>query len=435
MNVLPKLNSNRPRPAKSAGRFSALMSSCLGGFFDGFDASIYVLVLFPALAELLHTQSHAVVGPYGAMVLAVFMIGWALGAIIFGAMSDQFGRVRIMTFTILLYAVSSGLCALSQTWQEMAICRFLVGIGIGGEMGAGAIFLSEYFDGGGRYRALSFMNASICAGYMFSAVANFVLGNWGWRYVFLCGLAPALLAIYVRLRLVDSEPKLGELEKQSPLEPVRLIMSVHLKKTLLILAIASTAIVNWWAVLSWVPAWINQLVGGLAVTERSVVSFTMYLGSITAALTALRFVPLLGRKRAFALAFAGSLLFDLLLFLCVKQYGPLLITLSYFAGFFAAIPFLYMYTIVPELFPARIRGTAFGISIQTGRTFAAIAAIVGGQIIAVCHGLYPLAGSCIALVNLIGFSVAWLIPEHENYLTLESSWKADPLANDKSLAS
>jgi MFS family permease len=432
MNTLPKLNKSAPVRPKSAGKMSALLSSCLGGFFDGFDASIYVLVLFPALSELLNTQSHAVVGPIGATVLAVFMVGWALGAIFFGALSDRFGRVRIMTFTILLYAIASGMCALSHTWQEMAICRFLVGLGIGGEMGAGAIFLSEYFDGAGRYRALGFMNASICAGYMFSAVANYVLGNWGWRYVFLCGLAPALLAIYIRLRLVDREPRL---EKQPTLEPIRIILSVHLKKTLIILAIASTAIVNWWAVLSWVPAWVNQLVGGLAVTERSIVSFAMYSGSITGAIFALRLVPPLGRRRAFALAFAGSLLFDLLMFACVKQYGPLLIVLSYFAGLFAAIPFLYMYTIVPELFPARIRGTAFGISIQTGRTFAALAALLGGQIIAACHGLYPLAGGCIATVNLIGFAVAWLIPEHENYLTLESSWTADPLASEKSPAS
>ncbi len=428
MNVLPKLNSNPPRRAKSAGRTSALLSSCLGGFFDGFDASIYVLVLYPALSELLHTQSHAVVGPVGAMVLAVFMVGWALGAILFGALSDRFGRVRIMTFTILLYALSTGLCAISHTWQEMAFYRFLVGLGIGGEMGAGAIFLSEYFDGAGRYRALGFMNASICAGYMFSAVANSFLGNLGWRYVFLCGLAPALLAVYLRFRLVDSEPRM---EKQGTLEPVRLILSVHLKKSLIILAIASTAIVNWWAVLSWVPAWINQLVGGLAVQERSIVSISMYIGSITAAIGALRFVPVIGRRRAFAMAFAGSLLFDLLMFLCVKQYGPLLIVLAYFAGFFAGMPFLYMYTIVPELFPARIRGTAFGISIQTGRTFAALAALLGGQIIAACHGLYPLAGSVIALVNVVGFAVAWLIPERENYLTLESSWQADPLASDK----
>jgi MFS family permease len=428
MNVLPKLNSNPPRRAKSAGSTSALLSSCLGGFFDGFDASIYVLVLYPALSELLHTQSHAVVGPVGAMVLAVFMVGWALGAILFGALSDRFGRVRIMTFTILLYALSTGLCAISHTWQEMAFYRFLVGLGIGGEMGAGAIFLSEYFDGAGRYRALGFMNASICAGYMFSAVANSFLGNLGWRYVFLCGLAPALLAVYLRFRLVDSEPRM---EKQGTLEPVRLILSVHLKKSLIILAIASTAIVNWWAVLSWVPAWINQLVGGLAVQERSIVSISMYIGSITAAIGALRFVPIIGRKRAFAMAFAGSLLFDLLMFLCVKQYGPLLIVLAYFAGFFAGMPFLYMYTIVPELFPARIRGTAFGISIQTGRTFAALAALLGGQIIAACHGLYPLAGSVIALVNVIGFAVAWLIPERENYLTLESSWQAAPRASDK----
>jgi MFS family permease len=184
-----------------------------------------------------------------------------------------------MTWTILLYAVASGLCALSHTWQELAFYRFLVGLGIGGEMGAGAIFLSEWFVGKNRYRALGLMNGSICAGYMLSAVANFVLGHAGWRYVFLCGLVPALLAIYVRLQLSDPIPKQVDENEQGNFSPFKYLFSLHLKKSLVVLALASVAMINWWAVLSWVPAWINQLTGGLAVTERSAVSFTMYMGS------------------------------------------------------------------------------------------------------------------------------------------------------------
>jgi MFS family permease len=401
------------------------LSACLGGLFDGFDASIYVLVLFPALSDLLHSNSHQVVGPIGAIVLAVFMVGWAAGAIIFGMLSDRFGRVRTMTWTILLYAISSGLCAMSHSWQELAFYRFLVGLGIGGEMGAGAIFLSEWFVGKARYRALALMNVSICAGFMLSAVANFVLGHAGWRYVFLCGLAPALLAIYVRLKLVDRTPSAAEIDEQRNFSPFKFLFSLHLKKSLVVLALASVAMVNWWAVLSWVPAWINQMTGGLAVTERSAVSFTMYTGSIIADALGFSLLPFLKRRRTFALAFSGCLIFDLVMFLTVKSYGPSLLALAFGAGAFAALPFMFLYTMVPELYPTKVRGTAFGVSIQTGRMFAAGAALVSGQVIAAFHGSYPIAGSFVALVNVIGFAVAWFIPEDENYLNLESSWSLD----------
>jgi len=404
---------------------AALLSACLGGLFDGFDASIYVLVLYPALSDLLKTKSHEVVGPIGAIILAVFMIGWAAGAIIFGRLSDRFGRVRTMTWTILLYALGSGLCAVSHTWQELAFYRFLVGLGIGGEMGAGAIFLSEWFAGKARYRALALMNGAICAGYMLSAVANFVLGHAGWRYVFLCGLAPALLAIYVRLQLKDPERTKAEANEQRDFSPFKFLYSLHLKKSLVILTLASVAMINWWAALSWVPAWINQMTGGLAVTERSTVMFTMYVGAIIFDLVGMSLLPYLKRRRTFAIVFAGCLVFDLLMFLTVKSYGPNLLVFAFGAGGFAAMPFMFLYTMVPELYPTRVRGTAFGISIQTGRTFAAMFALLGGQLIAAFHGSYPIAGAVVGLINILGFVAAWLIPEDENYLNIESSWELE----------
>jgi len=420
----PSTASRRPIASGRPKSAAALLSASLGGLFDGFDASIYVLVLYPALSDLLHTKSHAIVGPVGAIVLAIFMLGWGSGAILFGWLSDRFGRVRMMTWSILLYAVASGLCALSHSWQELAFYRFCVGIGIGGEMGAGAIFLSECFSGNTRYRALAFMNVSICAGYMLSGVANFVLGQAGWRSVFLCGLIPALLAVYVRLQLTDRIFTPIEVNEQRNFKPFHFLFSFHLKKSLIILALASVAMVNWWAVLSWVPAWINQMTGGLAVNERSAVSVTMYTGSIIADILGFSLLPYLRRRRTFAIAFAGCLILDLFMFQTVKSYGPYLLAMAFGAGAFGALPFMFLYTMVPEMYPAKVRGTAFGVSIQSARAFAAAAALVSGQIIGTFNGSYPIAGSLVAFINVLGFAAAWLIPEDENYLNLETSWLA-----------
>ncbi len=406
----------------AGGSNAVLLSACLGGLFDGFDAGIFGMVLFPAVSELIQSNSHAAVGPIGAAILAIFMIGWALGAMVFGVLSDHIGRVRTMTLTIVLYAVSSALCAISHSWQELAFYRFLVGFGIGGEQGAGAILLSEWFRGKNRYWSIGLMAAATALGYLLIALVNLLLGNAGWRYIFLTGIAPALLAVYVRLKI--SEPEHGISSSPagikpaitSPLSTLRRTLSSHGRKTLVIVALASVAIVNWWAVLSWVPAWINQLTGGLAVVERSAVMFAMYSGAMVGSLLGVPLLLRLGRRRAFALGFIGALIIDTAMFLGTKAYGPSLIVMASIAGVLAVMPFSCLFISVPELYPTDIRGTAFGISLQAGRIFAAIAAIAGGQIIAACHGSYAIAGSCVALINIIGFIGSFFIPEKENHL-------------------
>jgi MFS family permease len=402
---------------------AVLFSASLGALFDGFDASLFGIVLFPAVSDLIQSESHAVVGPVGAIILAIFMIGWALGAIGFGFLSDRIGRVRTMMFTILLYAVSAGLCSISQSWQELALYRFLVGLGIGGEQGAGAILLSEWFQGKNRHWSIGVMTASIGVGYLLTSVVNFYLGHAGWRYVCLAGIIPAFLAFYVRSKLSDPETSVAALHHDTPSQfaSLRRILSADLRKTLIILTLASAAIVNWWAVLSWVPAWINQLTGGLAVVERSVVMFAMYSGAIISSIVGVPILLHLRRRKAFALTFVGSLVIDATMFLCSHNYGPSLIIFASLAGAFAALPFLWLFISVPEMYPISVRGTAFGVSIQTGRMLAAIFAIVGGQLIAACHGSYAIAGSCVALINIVGFLGSFFVPEEENYLLAEEA--------------
>lgn len=132
------------------GKWHAFIAAWLGAFFDGLDATIFVMVLFPALSQLLGTSDHAKIGQYGSYVLAVFMLGWATGAVVFGMLADRIGRAKTMMITILMYALCTGLCALAQTWQELAFYRFLVGCGIGGEIGIGGVILAETWQGKSR---------------------------------------------------------------------------------------------------------------------------------------------------------------------------------------------------------------------------------------------------------------------------------------------
>ena len=150
-----------PKSITGPSRWHALLATWLGGVFDGMDSSIFAIVLYPSLSDLLNTTSHAVVAVHGSYIIALFMFGWAAGAIIFGTAADHFGRARVLTFTIILYALCTGLCATAHSWQELGFYRFLVGAGIGGEMGIDGVHLSECWTSKTREHAVGAMATSL----------------------------------------------------------------------------------------------------------------------------------------------------------------------------------------------------------------------------------------------------------------------------------
>src|SRR5438128_2762709 len=130
-------------------QWRVLLVAWLGWVFDSMDATIYAIVLHPALRDLLSTSVSGgsapdeAIGWYGGIIFSIFLIGWAIGGVLFGVLADRFGRTRTLIFTILIYAVCTGLAALSATWWQLAIYRFLTALGIGGEWAAGASLVAE----------------------------------------------------------------------------------------------------------------------------------------------------------------------------------------------------------------------------------------------------------------------------------------------------
>jgi MFS family permease len=420
---------NKPKVrAESSSSWRVLLAILLGHVFDGLDASIYLIVLFPCLSELLHSTSYTNVGVHGSIIMAIFMIGWASGAVIGGTVSDHFGRKRVVMVTILLYAVGSGLCAISHNWLELAFFRFLVGVGIGGEVSAGGVMLAESWSTRSRLHTSCLLPGAFAVGYLLAALLNLFLATLGWRWLFIAGVLPALLTVYIRLKLDD--PLVFQLnqaykrrlraKKKSELtaeeaEVLRFsffrIFSEQLRyKTLIVVAFLVVMTIGYWAALAWVPAWINQLTGTSAVQERSSAAVVMNVGSIIASALAGVLVICLGRRNAFRLAFLGSLIGCGGMFLTVKAFGPTLLTWVFASGFFCILPFALMYIYVPELFSTEVRATAFGFGFQIARMATAFAAIFSGQLIAFFAGSYALAGACIAGIYALGFLVTFFMP-------------------------
>ena len=403
-----------------AMKIHAFLAASLGILFDAMDASIYFMVLHPCLADLLHTTSDAEIGHYGSIILCLFMVGWAVGSLVFGILADKIGRSRTMVLTIILYAICTGLCATSSTWIELGIYRFLVGVGIGGEISIGAVMLCEFWTGRGRIFACCLLESAFCLGYLATSLANLGIGELSWRPMFLIGLVPAIVALYIRIKLKEPEnfQKVQaarnsgqDHSSSSAMSTLQAIFSSKwIATTVSISTLTGVAIVGYWAALSWIPAWINQLTGTVAVEERSTAGIVMNVSGVIACVLTGLMIEHWGRKGTLKITFLGSLLSTVLMFLTVQSYGTELLCWLFFVGFFTSVPFVVLVIMIPEMFVTELLATASGFAFSAGRLVAALAALASGEIIGIFGGSYAAAGASVGLVYAIGFLASYFVP-------------------------
>ena len=188
----------------------------LGWGLDCLDQQIFNIFRNPALAQVLHEDETAeIVAAYAGYATSLMLIGWATGGILFGIMGDKFGRAKTMIFTILIYAVFTGLTGLSTSWWDFFLYRFLTGLGVGGQFAAGVTLLSETMPDKARPHTLGWLQIVAAAGNMLAAILGMifvVLGESGalggcpaWRIMFMIGFLPALLAIVVMRYMEEPE--------------------------------------------------------------------------------------------------------------------------------------------------------------------------------------------------------------------------------------
>jgi MFS family permease len=189
-----------------------ILASC-GWLFDCMGQRIFVLAREPALKELLPPSGD--VPLWGGMATFILMIGWATGGILFGMMSDRYGRVKAMITTLLAYTVFSGLSGLAHSVLEFMVYRFLCGMGVGGMFGSATTLLAESVPPRFRTMALGLMQALSATGNMLASALSAriipgqenYLGHWsGWQVLFFVGVLPAILAVPMLLILKEPEP-------------------------------------------------------------------------------------------------------------------------------------------------------------------------------------------------------------------------------------
>lgn len=356
----------------------------LGWVMDGVDSFIFALVFVPSMKELLPASgieaSAGNIAFTGSIMFALFLIGWGM-AFIWGPIGDKFGRARTLAMTIVVYSVFTAAAAFAQDVYQLAAFRFLAGIGVGGEWALAGTFIAETFPENKRAKAGGWLQTGYYVGFFIASALNFTIGaEYGWRAMFLCGLAPVALALAVRMAVKEPhkwESKLPEARRAKPLREI--FGSQFRQRTIVLTSLLTCSIIGLWAGAVYAPAALTQLAtkAGYAGQEiPKLISYASMLFSfmtICGCLAVPFFAEKLGRRRATALFFFGMAASILVAFgyFFYQQNAlmPFIVTMA-FVGFFGGNFAIYSIWI-PEQYPTRVRATAFAWAISFGRFIGA----------------------------------------------------------------
>ncbi len=404
----------------------------LGGIFDGMDSTLMTVVGPKAIAELLGSTDKVQIGAVASWLGAAFLLGWAVGGVLFGLMGDKLGRVRAMVISILLYAVFTGLAGWTHTWQELALCRFLTGLGIGGELVSIATFVAEVWPAPSRALAVGTLITSYQAGVFFAGAANAIMQ--GWRQTFWLGMLPAVLVVLLRSLMKESDKWLTakEVAKQDALVKAPFfkseqrqigLFSKRNRKGLIIGSLAfGGLLIGYWASLSWIPFWIQDLVGAQSTgNEKSIAVMFQGFGAVLGCIVAGIGATVIGRRPTIMLSSLGCLLTSLYLFLNIPTFSPIVYGWVCLLGFCIGANQAVMYIYLPELFPTLVRASGTGFCLNLGRLITVVSVFLVATVIAsIAHfdlarlwfgnptlSTYGIAAAFFSLSYIVPIFAAW----------------------------
>ncbi len=370
-----------------------LIIAAAGWLFDCMGQRIFILAREPAMKELLGPgASDAVVKSWGGKATFVLMIGWATGGIIFGIMSDQWGRVKAMIATLLAYSVFSGLTGLAHTGVEFLLYRFLGGLGIGGMFGAATTLVAESVPGRVRPLALGAMQTLSAIGNILGSLLStwiqpgepdFFHGYAGWRFIFFVGSLPAVLAVPVALLLREPEPwkeaKRKARESNDSSQQVGSMIDLFRyplwrKHTFVGVALGLAGMAGLWGIGFFSPELISTALKGepqkVVDLVRGYGTAFQDMGAFFGMFTFTMVATYMGRRIAFLGAFILCLITTIFVFNNLHSGSDAYWMLPMMG--FAQLSVFGGYSIYfPELFPTRLRGTGVGFCYTTVRYLAA----------------------------------------------------------------
>jgi MFS family permease len=390
----------------------ALVAAALGWMLDAFDVMLYALVVSRIILDL--NMSKATAGLLNTLTL----LASGIGGVLFGFIADRIGRTRALMGSILTYSVCSFASGLSTSILMLAVFRFILGLGMGGEWNTGATLVAETWPDHLRARALALVQSSWAIGYALAAiVAGVMLRYTNWRYVFFVGILPALVTLWIQKDV--HEPEMWRARKNADAQTLAneitfrdLFSSRFARSTLALLFMNLFGMFAWWGLFTWIPPYLSLPVDhggrGFSVMNTTTLLVVLNLCGMFPGYAGFGWVAdRFGRRRAFILY---TLIAAVLVPLYAMARAPgVLMVVGALVAFFGTGFFSGSGIIGSELFPTSVRARALGFTYNGARALSSIAPFVIGRI-GEKHGLDAAFYLCGVMFLLSGL-VATVIPE------------------------
>jgi len=414
--------------------------------FDCLDQRLFILARGRALSDLLGPQLRSSdLTWYGSLATAMLLVGWATGGVVFGVMGDRIGRTKTLTVTILLYSLFTGLSALSVSWIDFCLYRFLTGLGIGGAFAAAVTLIAEVMPPRARPYALGWLQALSSVGNIAgSMLAAWLLGqsyatDWalfpdgvfaGWRMLFVVGTLPAALVVVVMLYVREPDSWLAAREAARRASTQGQVVRLGSWRELLgnrrwrahvvvgVLLVTAGA-VGLWAIGFWTPELIRHVLAHRPAADQDrIASWAMTLQDVGAFFGMVGFTALtarIGRRPAFVVAYIACFAVVVVVFgLMDREWQVYLLTPL--VGFVTLAVFSGYAIYLPELFPTRVRSTGTSVCYNAARYLTAVGVLTMGSLStwfarSGFHEPFRWATCSVALVFLAGLAVLPFAPE------------------------
>lgn len=415
----------------------------MGWLFDTMDQQLFNLARRPAIMELLHARpgdpaAAPAVAEYAGYATMIFMIGWASGGVFFGILGDRIGRVKTMILTILTYSLFTGLSVLSTSVWDFSFYRLLTGLGVGGQFAVGVALVAEVMPDRARPFALGLLQALSAVGNMMAALIGIGLGTLeqsgaigsAWRYMFVVGALPALLAIVVFRKLKEPEQWTKARQHKEHLGSMTdLFTDPRWRRNAIVgMLLAFAGVVGLWGIGFFsfdllgsvldktfrAQGLAPNVIAGKKTTWTGITSLLQNFGAFWGAYAFTYVTAIMGRKKAFALSFFAAMIATAFTFWKLNDFSDIFWMIPIMG--FCQIALFGGYAIYfPELFPTRLRSTGTSFCYNVGRFVAALGPLSLGLLTSRVYADQPepmrYAGITMCLVFLIGLAALPFAPE------------------------
>jgi MFS transporter, putative metabolite:H+ symporter len=347
-----------------------------GWMFDALDVGMLSFILAALKGEWnLSTEQMGWIG-------SINSIGMAVGALFFGLMADRIGRKNVFIFTLLLFSVCSGLSAFTTSLTIFVVLRFLIGMGLGGELPVASTLVSESVPTENRGRIVVLLESFWAVGWLVSAVISyFIIPKFGWQIAMLISAIPALYTIYLRLGLPDSPryTSLKQKEKATVFESMaKLFSKDYARQTIVLWVLWFCVVFSYYGMFLWLPS--VMIMKGFSLIKSFEYVLIMTIAQLPGYFTAAWLIEKFGRKFVLVVYLIGTAISAYLFGTAAST--ALLMTSGILLSFFNLGAWGALYAYTPEQYPTNIRGSGAGLAAAIGRVGGVLGPLLVGYLVA-----------------------------------------------------